>query len=441
MNHPTLLLKMLRRTTLAIAVLGSSPLYAAEVIDQIVAIVDNGAILKSDLDQATQAVKQQLQQQGQKTDGDDTELRKDILNQLILRQAQIEQVKRYGLNTDENALNTAVLTIAQKEGFSSLEAFQKHLDSTGAGRYATLRSQVAEDLNVNKLRQQQVMSRIKISDRDVDNFLKSPQGQIALGNQVKTLHLRITAASTTVSPTEVQQVARQVRDALSNSNDTAGIAKKYSSDTVSVQGVDTGFRALSDMPADLAARVSGLNIGQTTELIQVADGIHILKLLDRQSNEKKTIVQQYQTRHILIQPSEVMSLDDAQQRIEQIYSRLQQGVNFAELAATYSTDPGSARNGGSLDWVVPGVMVPEFDKVMQSTAVGHISQPFKTQFGWHILKVDDSRKVDMTQEYQRRLAKQVLGERQFNAEVDSWLREVRANAYVDIKDPTLKDDS
>ena len=182
-------------------------------------------------------------------------------------------------------------------------------------------------------------------------------------------------------------------------------------------------------------------MGKTTELIQAKDGIHILKLLERSADGKKALVPQYFTRHILIQPSEVVSPEDAKQQIDQIYSRLQQGADFQEMAATYSTDSGSARNGGSLDWVSPGVMVPEFEKVMTSTAVDQVSQPFQTQYGWHILKVENQRQVDMTEEYQRRMAKQILGERQFDAELDSWLREVRAEAYVDIKDPTLKDPS
>lgn len=438
MNSPSFIKTLFAPSILAVAILGTSTSSLAQVVDQIIAVVDNSAILKSDLDQATQVVRQQLMQQGEKNI-DPQELRKDVLDQLILRQAQLEQVKRYGLTSDENALNKAVLTIAKKEGYDSLEAFQQHLDSTGKGRYAALRSQVADDLKVSNLRQQQVMSRIKISDRDVDNFLKSPQGQAALGIQVHTLHVRIAATEPNISNSDLQKVARDVRAALAQSNDIDAIAQQFQQTGISVQGTDSGLRALSEMPADLAARISGLSTGKTTEIIQAKDGLHILKVLERQSTEKKALVQQYLTRHILIQPSEVMSLEDAKQRIDQIYTRLKQGADFAELAATYSTDPGSARNGGSLDWVVPGVMVPEFDKKMQESTIGEISQPFQTQYGWHILQVQDSRQVDMTEEYQRRIARQVLGERQFNAEVDSWLREVRANAYVDIKDPSLKD--
>lgn len=431
------LLKMFHHTTLVIVLAVSTQLYANTVVDQVIAVVDNSAILKSDLDQAVFAVQQQLQSQNQAAPPLPI-LRRDVLDQLILRQAQLEQVKRFGVRPDETALNAAVLSIAKQQGVESLGEFQKLLDQKRAGSYAALRTQVADELNINRLRQQQVMSRIKVSDRDIDNFLKSPQGQATLGGQVHTLHLRVTATSESVSQSELLKVATALKQALANSNDIQALTQQFSTERIKVQGTDTGSRTLADIPADLAARLSGLSVGQTTEIITAADGLHVLKLLERTAGEKKALVTQYFTRHILIQPSEVVSPEDAKQHIDQIYQRLKQGANFAELASTYSTDTGSGRDGGSLGWVVLGTMVPEFEKTMTTIPVGQISQPFQTQYGWHILTVENQRQVDMTEEYQRRMAKQILGERQFDAEVDSWLREVRANAYVDIKDSNLK---
>lgn len=292
--------------------------------------------------------------------------------------------------------------------------------------------QIAEDLAIKRLRQQIVTSRIQISDADVKNFLNSPQGQAAIGNQAHVLHVRISG-----NEAAAQKVAKEVKAELANSNDVAAIGKKFSTGTIKVEGADMGFRGLSDIPAELAARVSPLQDGQTTELIPVRDGIHILKLVERKGGDQKAIVPQYQTRHILIQPSEVVSPENAKQMIDSLYSRLQKGEDFAVLASTYSNDPGSARDGGSLGWVTPGMMVPEFDDKMKNTPKGQISEPFQSQFGWHILQVTDTRQQDMTKEYQERMARQLLGERQFDAELDSWLREIRNNAFVDIKDASL----
>ena len=417
-----------KATALALCISSAAPAFA-QTVDQVVAVVDNSVILQSDLVQTAAEMQQQLQAQN-KTVPPAQYLQQQALEQLIVRQAQLEQVKRYNIKPDEKALNEAVMRVAQQNGSKSLEDFQQKVDRIAPGTYASLRNRIAEDLAINRLRQQVVMSRIKISDQDVDNFLKTPQGQAALGSQAHVLHVR-------VSGENAQATAEQVKTALNNSNDLNAINKQFSTAATKVESADMGFRSLSEIPAELAARVSALDVGQTTELIAVNDGIHVLKLVDRKAGEQRALVPQYQTRHILIQPTEVVSPENAKHMIDSLYNRLKAGEDFAVLAGTFSTDTGSARDGGSLGWVSPGVMVPEFEQQMKSTPVGEISQPFETQFGWHILQVTDTRQQDMTREYQERMARQILGERQFDTELDSWLREIRSNAFVDIKDPNL----
>jgi len=422
-----------KATTLALCISVSIPSFAQPANDEVIAVVDNSVILRSDLNQLLAETNYQSKQQNQ-TLPPQSILEQQALEKLILRQAELQQVKRYGLKADERALNETVLKVAQQFKASSLEELQQKLDAQEPGSYAALRSRIADDLAINQLRQQQVMSRIKISDQDVANFLKSPQGQAALGNQVHLIHVRISA---TGQDQTAKATAQQVRTALQNSNDVATINKQYSNNGIQVEGADMGFRNLAEIPAELAAQAAALQAGQTSALIPLRDGIHLIKLIERKNSEQRAIVPQYQTRHILIQPSEVVSRDNAKQIIENIYNRLKAGEDFAVLAATFSNDPGSARDGGSLGWVNPGVMVPEFEEKMKNTPVGQISEPFQTQFGWHILQVTETRQQDMTNEYQERMARQILGERQFDTELDSWLREVRGNAYVEIKDPEL----
>lgn len=418
-----------KATVLAIALSSSMPTFA-QTSDEVVAVVDNSVILRSDLEQSVAETKHQLEAQKRQVPPDQY-LEQQALEQLILRQTQLEQVKRYNIKADEKSLNEAVLKVANQSGSNSLEAFQQKLDKMAPGTYESLRKRIAEDLAINRLRQQIVMSRIKISDQDVENFLKTPQGQAALGSQVHVIHARVSGEN------NVEAVAKQVRTALDSSNDIAAISKQYSTKDVKVEGADMGFRNLSEIPTELAARVTPLQVGQTSELIAARDGVHIIKLLERKGSEQKAIIPQYKTRHILIQPSEVVSPENAKQMIDSIYNRLKAGEDFAVLAATFSNDSGSARDGGSLGWVSPGVMVPQFEEKMKSTPVGQISEPFQTQFGWHVLQVTETRQQDMTQEYQERMARQILGERQFDTELDSWLREIRNNAFVEIKDPSL----
>lgn len=422
--------QIFKATALALCLSSAMTTFAvAQPKDEVVAVVDNSAILRSDLTQSVAEISHQLQKQD-KPVPPQPYLEQQALEQLIVRQAQLEQVKRYNIRPDEKSLNEAVLKVARESGSPSLEAFQQKLDAIAPNTYASLRNRIAEDLALSRLRQQAVNSRIQISDQDVKNFLNTPQGQALLGSQVHVLHLRITGEN-------AQQIAAQVRNDLSSSNDIQAISKKYSTGDIKVDASDMGVRNLSEIPGELAARVSTLQAGQTSELIPAADGVHVLKLLERKDGEQKALVPQYQTRHILIQTSEVVSPENAKQMIDSLYTRLKQGEDFAVLASTFSNDTGSARDGGSLGWVSPGVMVPEFEQRMKSTAVGQISEPFQSQFGWHILQVTDTRQQDMTQEYQERMARQILGERQFDAELDSWLRETRSNAYVEIKDPQL----
>ncbi|MFW2161634.1 peptidylprolyl isomerase [Acinetobacter beijerinckii] len=420
------------KATVLAALISSSMQSFAQPTDEVVAIVDSSVILKSDLEQGVAETKHQLKAQN-KTVPPQQYLQMQVLDQLIIRQAQLEQVKRYGIKPDEKSLNDAVLKVANQSGANSLEAFQQKLDAIAPGTYENLRNRVAEDLAIGRLRQQQVMSRIKISDHDVENFLNSPEGQAALGTQVHVIHMRISGEN----ESEVQKVAQEVKQSLNTNDDAKSISSKLSTSAVKVDGADMGFRSLSEIPTELAARITPLKVGQTTELINVRDGTHVLKLIERKQNDQKALVSQFQTRHILIQPSEVVTLDRAKQMIDNLYNRVKAGEDFSTLAATYSNDTGSARDGGSLGWVSPGVMVPEFEQVMKETPVGQVSKPFQSQFGWHILQVTDTRQQDMTKEVQERMARQILGERQFDTEVDSWARELRANAYVEIKDVNL----
>ncbi|XID75917.1 peptidylprolyl isomerase [Alkanindiges sp. WGS2144] len=429
------------KTTLLASLLASAFMVnAATPINKVVAVVDNDVILESDLDHAMDAARQQITARGQAVPPEHI-LRPEVLRQLILKQVQLERLKRASVALDEATLNAAVSEIAKQEGANSLAEFQQKLDARKPGSYAALRQQISQDLSLNRLRQQQVNARIKVSDQDIDNFLKSPQGTSALSNEVHVAHLRISLPedSNASQIQAAEKLANQIRTALQRSSDIDHVVKDNQNSTYKVDGVDMGWRKLQDMPDELAAKVSGLGNNEVTSPIRAADGFHVLKLLERRGGAERTIVKQYKVRHILIRPSEIVSASDAEQQINQLYKRVVGGENFADLASTFSNDPGSAANGGDLDWVSPGMMVPQFDDMMVKTPVGQISKSFQTQYGWHILKVEDTRQQDVTEQYRRNMARQILAERQFEQELDNWLREIRAEAYVEIKDGTQID--
>lgn len=427
------LLSRLTKATAFVAVMGFSSFSLAN--NGIVAIVDDSVILKSDLQQGVELYKKQLEAKGESISNERL-LQKRVLDQLILRNAQISLVKRYGIRISDNELNNAMLNIAKKSGANTLEEFQKQVDAKAPNSYARLRASMQEELAIQRLNQQMVMSRIKISDQDVENFLKSPSGQAIVGTQYHVIHARI---SSSVNNADVKGFAELVRNELKAGKDPAQL-KGLSQAGIVIQSNDLGWKELSEIPSELAVRVSPLNKGEVSELIQGLDGsVHLVKVIDRKASAVKNIVPQYKTRHILIQPTAVVSPEVAKQQIERLYQRLNQGEDFTVLASTFSSDSGTARDGGSLGWVNLGTMVPEFEQMMKNTPVGQISQPFKTQYGWHILKVEDTRQYDMTQESQKEMARQVLGDGQLNLEMEDWLREVRSGAYIEIKDPSLRD--
>lgn len=416
------------------AALTSPMAYADSLVDRVVVVVDNTAILQSDVDTAMLEARSQLQAREQAIPSESV-LRAEVTRQLILRNIQLGLIKRAGLSVDERSLNAAIAALAEKQGAPSLSAFQQALDQRQAGSYARLRQQMSEDLSINRLRQQQIGSRIKISDRAIDNFLASPQSQLYLSDELRTAHflVKLPEQPTADDLQKAGLIAEQVRAALQSGQSIAQVLAAQASETVyPVGGGDMGYRKPAELPSVFAEPIEQLEVNQVTAPIVGAEGIHVIKLLDRRGAER-TIVPQWQVRHILISPNEVVSLADAKSRIDSLYQRLQKGEDFDTLAKTFSNDPGSAGDGGSLGWVSTGEMVPVFDEVMQKTPVNDFSTPFQSQFGWHILQVNGERQQDVTEQYRRNIARQTLYQREFEQELDNWLREIRATAYVEIK--------
>lgn len=430
----------LRRTlksALFASLLASSFMVHAAALDRVVAVVDSNIILESDLDQAIAAARQQIASRKQPAIPDDI-LRSQVLRQLVLKQAQLERVKRYGVTVDEATLNAAIGDIAKQEGSGSLSEFQAKLDARQPGSYAALRRQVSDNLSISRLRQQQVSARIKVSEQDIDNFLSSPQGAGTFNNEVHIAHVRVSLPEnpTAQQVQAAQEIAGKLRSDMQRSGDIDSIVSKNQNASYKVDGADMGWRKLEDLPDELAVKVNSLSSDQVSQPVRAVDGFHVIKMLERRGSGEKNIVQQYKVRHILIRPSELVSPSDAEQKINQLYKRATAGEDFAVLASTFSNDPGSGSNGGDLDWVSPGTMVPQFEDTMKKTPVGQISKPFQTQYGWHILKVEDTRQQDMTDQYKRNVARQILADRQFDQETDNWLREIRAESYVEVKDGT-----
>jgi peptidyl-prolyl cis-trans isomerase SurA len=318
----------------------------------------------------------------------------------------------------------------------SLAEFRAKLEGEKQGSYGQVREQIRREMMISRLRNKRVGDRIHITEQDIDNFLASPQSQLALETEYRLAHLTINVPES-ASPQDWVTAKQKIEDALQQLQQGKpffNIVTQYSNAEDALQGGDLGWRKSAQIPDLFREAADPLQRGQYSAVLKSPAGYHIVTVIDKRGAQQMLIKQRH-VRHILIKPSEILTLEDAKQQADDLHDRLVKGADFAEIAKTYSEDVGSARNGGDLTWVGTGEMVPSFEEMMLKTPINQISPVFESQFGWHILQVLGEREQDMSEQYKRNLARQALYARQFEDEKGSWARELRAEAFVQIKEP------
>lgn len=408
------------------------PLQAATSLDKIAAIVDEDVVLESEVTQRIADLQFQYRNRPNVLPAEDI-LRTQVLEQLIVQHIQLSQAERAGVRIDDNNLNASLTEIAQQNGMT-LADFRTKLETEKAGSYNQIREQVRQEMMTSRVRNRRVGERVHITEQDIDNFLASPQGQTALETEYRLAHILISVPdeATPKQWAAAKTKADQALALLQQGKPFFEVTTQFSKDEDALQGGDLGWRKAAQLPTLFAENADKLKKGEFSGILQSPAGYHIITMVDKRGSQQM-MIEQHHVRHILIKPSEIVSLEDAKQKADDLRERLAKGADFAELANTYSEDVGSARNGGDLSWVSPGEMVPSFDEMIEKTPVNQISPVFESQFGWHILQVLGERNQDMTSQYRRNLARQALYARQFDEEKASWLRELRAEAFVQIK--------
>ncbi|AAZ19368.1 possible peptidylprolyl isomerase [Psychrobacter arcticus 273-4] len=409
----------------------------ANSTDGIIALVNENAILKSDLIAAIAQTQARAKAAGEPI-ANSAQLQSEVLNALILRELQLSLIKRVGLNPDEAAINKRLEQIAKAEGLNSIAALQQRLDSAQAGSYATLRAQLIEDAAIQALQQRQITNRVRISEQDIDAFLASPEAKRLNQSEYQTVHVRVPYMDDYSRLSEAQRndalkVAQKLRTRLlvPNIDVAEAIAASQGSYPIPLQGGDMGFHKAAALPTELSSEITKLEVGAVSAPLITPEGIDIIKLANKKSSDTM-LVPQWNTRHILVKVDELQTDALAEQKINDLYSQLRNGAAFDGLASTYSDDPGSAGRGGDLDWVGEDQMIGPFEAMMKNTAVGDYSAPFKTQFGWHILKIEGKRQQDVSDEYRRTMARQALYQRLAPQAKEDWLQELRAGAYIQV---------
>lgn len=412
-------------------------LSAANSTDGIIALVNDNAILKSDLIDGVKQTQARAQAAGQPI-ANSAQLQSEVLDALIMRELQLSLINRVGLKPNDNEINQRLAQIAQSQGLNSIDALQQRLDTNQQGSYANLRATLIEDSAIQALQQRQISGRVRISEQDVDAFLASPEAKRLNQSEYQTIHVRVPyiddySRLTQAQRDEALKVAQRLRTRLqvANVDVTEAVTAAQGDYSIPLQGGDMGFHKAAALPTELASEITKLEVGAVSAPLVTPEGIDIIKLANKKSSDTM-IIPQWNTRHILIKVDELQTDALAEQKANDLYSQLRQGADFASLASTYSDDPGSAGRGGSLDWVSEQDMIGPFEAMMKQTSVGDYSAPFKTQFGWHILKVDSIRQYDASNEYRRDTARQALYQRLAPQAQEDWLQELRAGAYIKI---------
>lgn len=426
MNIKTLLLA----ASLATALITAPALQAnTEVIDQVVAIVDDDIIMASELRERVTAVTENLKARDVQMPPEDTLIR-ETLDRLILESIQLQKGTRVGVRISDAQLNSAMQRIAAQNRME-LDQFRQALEQQGQS-YVAMREQVRREMIIQRVQGGNVNQRIQITDKEVDNFLATPEGQKITQPEYHIVHALLaispqaSAAEAAAAQAYVDQMVKRIRAGESFEQVMGSSTGQYT-----FSGGDLGWRKLDDLPTLFSNVAPSLAAGQTADPIRSDSGLHIIYMAEKRGGEQ--MVAQTEVRHILIKPSEIMTDDQAHELVVELKARALAGEDFGDLAREYSEDIGSAQEGGELGWTSPGQMVPEFDAAMQKTAIDEISAPIRTQFGWHILQVEGRRENDMTNEATRAKAMDHLHNRKYQEELDAWLRQIRDEAFVDIK--------
>ncbi len=405
-------------------------LQAAPVtIDGIAVIVDETVIMHSELEARMESVKRQMGGQIPP----DSLLRPQVLERLILENIQLQMAERGGVQVSDQQLTDTVKRIAKQNGMT-IEQFSQALKKDGLS-YKEAVEQIRTEMIISRVQKFQVNNRVQISQQDIDYFLASKAGQMAAEAEYRLSHILVSIPSQ-ASSSEIQNARKKADTIIAEikaGKDFKQQAIAKSNGRNALKGGDLGWRKQAQLPSLFADAVDNLIPGEISQPIKSASGFHIIQIADKRGGSTMMVLQN-NVRHILVMPNEIRSDADAEGRIKQVYKKLDNGGNFAELAKEYSDDPGSAANGGDLGWVNPGDMVPAFDRLMSEIEPGKLSKPFKSKFGWHILQVEERKETDLGEQVQRNQIHQMLQSRQFEEELPIWLRKIRAEAYVDIKE-------
>ena len=428
MINDNVIKKMLMALLLCCAVLSFTT--TAEVLDRMLAVVEDDVILESELNLEVATILQRMQASNAQLPPE-AMLRKQVLEKLIMDKLQRLMAEKAGITVSEEMLTTSALEIAERNHLS-LEQFRAELQNQGMS-YKAFLDNMRNEIIINQLRGRELGGRIKVTDREIDHYLET-EGKVGSEDIQYRLGHILVAVREGASATDIkkaQEKVNQVLEKLREGQDFGKLAMSYSDDANALKGGDLGWRALRDIPSLFSEGITRMQAGQVADAIRSPSGFHIIKMLEIKGIDSHTITKT-KVRHILIKTNELIDDTEASKRLLELKKRIEDGDDFAALARSHSDDKGTAIKGGSLDWVTPGDLVKPFEEAMNGLNIGQISAPVQTQFGWHLIQVNEREKKDNSVEYRKNQVREAIRKRKIEEETELWMRRLRDEAYVEI---------
>ncbi len=402
-----------------------------ELIDRVIAVVDSGVIMETELNQRLKQVIGKIRESGTELPPKKI-LEEQVLERLIIEEIQLQIGEKAGVKISDAELNNT-LSIMASDNSLSLEEFKKSLEMEQVS-YKELRDNLRKEMIMQRVQRGKVGPKIDVSEQEIKNFLNSEEGKNRLAEEynVQQILIPIKSGSSKEIIEEAQNKAELVIERFNQGEAFPKLAATYSSGQNALEGGGLGWKKASELPSLFAEEIKKLKVGEISNVIMSGAGCHILLLAEKRGNTVK-FEDQTNARHILVQSTEIRTESQTEALIKDLHQRLLKGESFKELARQYSEDPGSKMQGGELGWNDPSTYDPAFKKVMNETGVNEVSMPFQSSYGWHILEVMGRRNEDVSQEVRKNRAYQIIFTRKFEQELQRTLVEMRAEAYVDIK--------
>jgi peptidyl-prolyl cis-trans isomerase SurA len=405
---------------------------SGQLLDRIVAVVNEGILLQSELDTQTGLIVRQLRDQNTQLPAPEV-IKGQVLEQLILKELQLQRARRLGIQVPDAMLNATLSQVASRNGLT-LTQLPQAMAADGID-YASFREDMRSDMVIEALHQRAVVARIQVSEREIERYLERQESSANEQVDYDLSHILI-AIPASSRPEEVADAERrvgEVHNRLVQGEDFAELAITYSDGQNALDGGQLGWRKGGQLPGNFEQIVSELSPGQFSAPVRSQSGYHILKVNDVRGTEKFIVLQTH-TRHVLVQPDEILDDNAIRAKMQRIRQRIvEDGEDFGDVARLESADPGSAPKGGDLGWTSPGSFIPAYEAEVAKLSPGEISQPFRTDYGWHIVQLLDRKERDTTDEVKRDRAIQAIRSGKQEQETDIWLRQLRDEAYVEIR--------